>query len=99
MKKSEKVTIALISAIMAGGVGASVWDTERNKPQCMDQQTGKKVDVEYCEHAYHYGNSGRYGMVYRNPDGSTSTVDAGDKSAVTSRGGFGSDGYSGSGGG
>lgn len=99
MKKSQQVTIALVAATAAAGIGVSAWSAERDKPDCVDQKTGAKVDDDYCESSYHYGHLGRYNMIYRNSDGTHSIVDAGDKTGIAARGGFGSSGYHGSSGG
>jgi uncharacterized protein YgiB involved in biofilm formation len=100
MRRAKQISIAGITLAVAcftGGCGHS-----KQKGRCVLKSSQQVVDQRNCDNAnrsgivggaygYYYGGGGRVGQ---RVSGGTA-VDPADRSAVTSRGGFGSHGKSG----
>ena len=99
MRRTRRLTItgvAIAAACFTGACGHS-----KQNGRCVDNRTHTVVNQSFCNdsynrgfvggyYGYYYGGRGRLGQ--RVSGGSY--VDAGNRSAVTSRGGFGSSGKS-----
>jgi hypothetical protein len=100
MRRTRNLTItgvAVAAACFTGACGGH----HRQNGLCVDNRTHVVVDQRYCNdsynrgfvggyYGYYYGGRGRIGQ----PVSGGTYVDAGNRSAVTSRGGFGSSGKS-----
>jgi hypothetical protein len=102
MRRTRKLAItgvAVAAACFTGACGHS-----KQNGRCVDNRTQTVVSQSYCNDSYNRGVVGGYYGYYYGGKGKLgqrvsggSYVDAGNRSAVTSRGGFGSSGKSSSG--